>query len=73
MSGILAYVEFGILTEVSEKLDFSYFLSLHLVSGMLYMASWAVIQTSYSKVRTPRNQGKKWLSLQFLDMDLAYH
>lgn len=27
MSGILAYVEFGILKEVPEKLDFSYFLS----------------------------------------------
>ena len=31
MSGILANVEFSILAEVPEKLDLSYFLSLHLV------------------------------------------
>lgn len=47
MSGILANVEFSILAEVPEKLDLSYFLSLHLVSGTFYMASWAGIQTSY--------------------------
>lgn len=71
MPGILAYVESGILAEVPGRLDLGYFISLHLVSGTLYTASWQSIQTSYSKVRAPRDQGRNWQSLPILDMDLA--
>lgn len=71
MPGILAYLESGILAEGPGRLDLGYFLSLHLVSGTLYAASWQGIQTSYSKVRAPRDQGRNWQPLQILGMDLA--